>query len=82
MGHKNKFTRVDEKRGVEEMIGVKYIKPQAVFEVLLDSEPSSDMTACRDETEAERTLYQEYMRAVYEIRNQYHQAVDKIRGIK
>jgi alpha-ketoglutarate-dependent taurine dioxygenase len=64
------------------MISVKYTKPNGVFEVLLDSEPSSDMIVCKDETEAERSLYQEYMRAVYEIRNQYHQAVDKIRRVK
>jgi hypothetical protein len=64
------------------MIGIKLNIPNGVFEVLLDSEPSSDMIVCKDETEAERSLYQEYMRAVYEIRNQYHQAVDKIRGIK
>lgn len=64
------------------MIGIKLNKLNGVFEVLLDSEPSSDMIVCKDETEAERSLYQEYLRAVYEIRNQYHQAVDKIRGIK
>lgn len=64
------------------MIGIKYNKPQSTFEVLLDSEPSSDMIICKDETEAERSLYQEYMRAVYEIRNQYHGAINKIRGVK
>lgn len=64
------------------MIAIKYNKPQSTFEVLLDSEPSSDMIICKDETEAERSLYQEYLRAVYEIRNQYHQAVNKIRRVK
>ena len=40
------------------MISVKYTKPNGVFEVLLDSEPSSDMIVCKDETEAERSLHQ------------------------
>jgi len=64
------------------MIAIKYNKPQSTFEVLLDSEPSSDMIICKNEEEAERSLYQEYMRAIYQVRDQYHQAVDKIRGIK
>lgn len=64
------------------MIGIKLNKLNGVFEVLLDSDPSSDMIICKDETEAERSLYQEYMRAVYEIRNQYHGAIKKIRGVK
>jgi hypothetical protein len=64
------------------MIGIKYNKPTQVFDVLMDSEPTSDMIICKDEFEAERSLYQEYMRAVYEIENQYHRAVDKIRRVK
>ena len=63
------------------LIGIKYNKPLQVFDVLIDSEPDSSMIICKNEEEAERSLYQEYMRAVYEIRNQYHQAVDKIRRV-
>ena len=43
---------------------------------------TSDMIICKDEFEAERSLYQEYMRAIYEVENQYHRAVDKIRRVK
>jgi len=37
------------------------------------------MIICADKQEAERTLYQEYVRAVCFIRDEYNNAVEKIR---
>lgn len=64
------------------MISVKYNKPQSTFEVLLDSEPSSDMITCKDEEGAEKILYQYYLDALLEIDEQYYQAISKIRRVK
>jgi hypothetical protein len=37
------------------------------------------MIACKDKEEAERSLYQEYVRAVCFIRDEYNNAVEKTR---
>ena len=60
------------------MICIKLNKPVGVFDVLI-GDPDPDMIVCKDKAEAERSLYQEYMRAIYEIQNQYNDAVEKIR---
>ena len=59
-------------------ICIKLNLPKGTFDVLI-GDPDPDMIICADKQEAERTLYQEYVRAVYEIRNQYNDAVEKIR---
>jgi len=60
------------------MICIKLNLPKGTFDVLI-GDPDPDMIICADKQEAERTLYQEYVRAVYEVRNQYNDAVEKIR---
>ena len=59
-------------------ICIKLNLPKGTFDVLI-GDPDPDMIICADKQEAERTLYQEYVRAVYEVRNQYNDAVEKIR---
>ena len=59
-------------------ICIKLNLPKGTFDVLI-GDPDPDMIICADKQEAERTLYQEYVRAVYEIRNQYNDAIEKIR---
>ena len=60
------------------MICIKLNLPKGTFDVLI-GDPDPDMIVCKDIEEAERLLYQEYVRAVYEIRNQYNDAIEKIR---
>jgi hypothetical protein len=62
-------------------ICIKLNLPKGTFEVLIgDIDP--DMIVCKDIEEAERSLYQKYVRAVYFIRDEYNRAVDKIRRVK
>jgi hypothetical protein len=59
-------------------ICIKLNLPKGTFDVLIgDTDP--DMIVCKDEAEAERSLYQEYVRAAYFIRDEYNRAVNKIR---
>ena len=60
------------------MICIKLNLPKGTFDVLI-GDPDPDMIACADKQEAERMLYQEYVRAVYFIRDEYNNAIDKIR---
>ena len=60
------------------MICIKLNLPKGTFDVLI-GDPDPDMIICADKQEAERTLYQEYVRAVYFIRDEYNNAVEKIR---
>ena len=59
-------------------ICIKLNKPVGVFDILI-GDPDPDMIICADKQEAERTLYQEYVRAVCFIRDEYNNAVEKIR---
>ena len=59
-------------------ICIKLNLPKGTFDILI-GDPDPDMIICADKQEAERTLYQEYVRAVYEVRNQYNDAIEKIR---
>ena len=59
-------------------ICIKLNLPKGTFDVLID-DPDPDMIICADKQEAERSLYQEYVRAVCFIRDEYNRAVDKIR---
>ena len=59
-------------------ICIKLNLPKGTFDILI-GDPDPDMIVCKDKAEAERSLYQEYKRAIYEIQNQYNDAVEKIR---
>ena len=63
------------------MICIKLNLPKGTFDVLI-GDPDPDMIVCKDKAEAERSLYQEYVRAVYFIRDEYNRAVEKIRRNK
>ena len=60
------------------MICIKLNLPKGTFDVLI-GDPDPDMIVCKDKAEAERSLYQEYVRAVCFIRDEYNNAVEKIR---
>lgn len=59
-------------------ICIKLNLPKGTFDILI-GDPDPDMIVCKDKEEAERTLYQEYVRAVCFIRDEYNRAVEKIR---
>ena len=57
------------------MICIKLNLPKGTFDVLI-GDPDPDMIVCKDIEEAERLLYQEYVRAVCFIRDEYNRAVE------